>query len=100
DQVGVTAVDVVNRRHERLTLGTQPGQHEAGTRPDVGGHHGGAGEALATPDNGVMSVGAHVGPEPGELVDEHEARLVHVLGDHRSTVGNRVETDDHRLEIG
>ena len=34
------------------------------------------------------------------LVHRREARFEDVLGDHRRAVRNRVQGDDHRLEIG
>ena len=46
DEVGVAAVDVVHVLHLGDAVGDQPGQHEPGAGPDVGGHDRGAGEPL------------------------------------------------------
>ena len=61
----------------------------------------GAPESRSRPaDHRVVAVGAHVGAEPGQLVDEHPARLEDVLGDHRGAVGHGVEREHHGLQVG
>ena len=47
-----------------------------------------------------MAVGAHVGAEADQLVEEHEPALEHVLGDQRGAVGDRGHGDRHRLQVG
>ena len=51
-------------------------------------------------DHGVVTVGAQVGAEPGQLLGEHEARLEDVLGDHRGAVADRRQRHRERLQVG
>ena len=78
----------------------QPGEDQPGAGPDVGGPHRRAGEPFLAADDRVVAVGAHVGAEPDQLVDEHEPALEDVLGDHRRPVADRRQRDRQRLQVG
>ena len=68
--------------------------------PDVGRLHGGPGEPCPAAHQRVMTIGPHVGTEPRDLVDEPEPRLEQVLRDHRRAVGDGVQGDELRLQVG
>ena len=59
---GIAAVDVVHLLHLGDPVGHQPGQHQPGAGPDVGGDDRGAGQPLPAADDGVVAVDAHVAP--------------------------------------
>src|SRR4051812_240715 len=62
DEALVTTVDVVHVGHLGDALGDQTGKDECGTGADVVGAHRCSGQPLAAAHDGVMSVGADVGP--------------------------------------
>ena len=54
----------------------------------------------AAADQRMVAVGVDVGAQPGEFVDEPEPGLEQVLGDHGRALGDGVERDELRLQIG
>ena len=47
-----------------------------------------------------MAVGPDIGTEAHQLVDEHEPALEDVLGNEGDTIGDSIQRDGHRLQVG
>src|SRR5574343_1401483 len=96
----VTAVEVVNAVDQRFALGDQGGDDQRSRGAQVGGHHGGAFQAIDAADDDVVALDLDVGPEAHQFVDVHEAVFENRLADGRHAIGNAVEGHELRLHVG
>src|SRR5262249_30678446 len=80
-EVGIAPVDVLAVVDDRLLVGCEPGEGERRTSPDVGRAHRRSRQPFDTTDDRVPALRPHIGTHTGQLVDELEAAVVHVLGD-------------------
>ena len=81
-------------------VGAQRRHHQAGAGPDVGGADRRRRQPRPAADRRVVAVGADVGAEPDQLVDEHEPAVEDVLGDQRRALADRGQADRQRQQVG
>src|SRR4051794_21360301 len=69
-EIRVAAMHMMGRRHQRLALGRQPGQHQRRTRTDVRRNDRSPGKPGYAANHRVMPIGLDLRAEPGQLLRE------------------------------
>src|SRR5699024_9964877 len=96
----VATVDVVDAVDQRLALGHQRGDHQAGGGAQVGGHHGGGLQLRHAGDDGGVALDQDLRTHAVHFVDVHEAVLEHRFHHGADAFGHGVHGDELRLHVG
>src|SRR4029450_2135312 len=89
DKVRVSAIDMVRVADLREPVRAQGRDDPPGAATDVGPPYRSPGKAFPPSDHGMFSVRTDLGPEPDQLLHEHEPSIEDVLSDHGSPVADR-----------